>query len=102
MKIFYKEKPIMSSLITPKNSPLVPIFKREITKLQQAGAVQYLLSKWEGQLKSKHTPKLETVSLSAGLLILSFIIMSSAFGLTCLIFQLEMHYWKKARGWQKK
>ena len=91
IKVFGKSRPEYFSLILPYNSPLKPILQKSTNEFIETGTAEYLLKKWEGKGIPVNDVSAVTV-LSAGQVLLVFVIIIFTFGLAGLVLCLEVSH----------
>ena len=86
-------------LIFPQNSPLAPVFRQGFLRLSETGIIDKLYQDWIGQLQSGTKSSAVLTVLSAGQVVLVFIITIAIFGfvMITLTFELAIHHWYKLR-----
>ena len=91
IKLFGRSHFSRTHLIFPKNSPLAPIFTQGFLRLSEVGIFEKMGQDWIGQLhtSNKKSSTVLTV-LSAGQVVLIFIITLIIFGVVLIILALEM------------
>lgn len=89
LKVFAKGRATFYTLIVPFNSPLKPILQLATTKLQEAGTMDYLITKWEGK-EIASAGQVETMILSPGQVVLVFFIVAATFSISGCIFLAEL------------
>ena len=74
-----------------KNSPLIPMFRRIQTDIIESGLMDYLALKWQGKgIPGSGGSGSDLMILSVGQVVLIFIVMSCLFGVTAIVFILEV------------
>ena len=88
LKLFAKPFQMTKGPILPRNSPLTPILKHYFLLLNEAGALKTMQRKWFGESIPK-VKSHDTRTLSIGQILLTFLIILVAVGVSLFILELR-------------
>ena len=91
LKVFARSRPQPQGLIVQLNSPLKPILQAASNALTEAGIKDALLKEWEGA-SIPQNEEVETMVLTNGQVILSFLFILAIFGCSILILFCEISH----------